>query len=66
MYVVPRPGAALTEAAILAHCEAALPHAKRPREAILRAGLPKTGRGKLDRQALVADWRGRRQAAAPA
>ena len=66
VYVVPRPGAALTEAAILAHCEAALPHAKRPKEAILRAGLPKTGRGKLDRQALVADWRGGRQAAAPA
>ena len=66
VYVVPRPDAALDEAAVLAHCEAALPHAKRPKEAIFRESLPKTERGKMDRKALVEEWRDARQAAAGA
>ena len=66
VYVVPRPDAALDEAAVLAHCEAALPHAKRPKEAIFRESLPKTERGKMDRKALVEEWRGARQTAAGA
>ena len=57
VYVVPKPGAALDEAAVLAHCEAALPLAKRPKRAIFRDALPKSERGKMDRQALVAQWR---------
>ena len=57
IYVVPRPGASLDEAAVLAHCEAALPLAKRPKRAIFRDALPKSERGKMDRQALVAQWR---------
>ncbi len=66
VYVVRRPDAALTEAAVLAHCKAALPPAKRPREVIFRAALPKTGRGKLDRQALAAEWQDNGPAAARA
>ena len=66
VYVVPRQDATLDEAAVLAHCESSLSHAKRPKEAIFRASLPKTERGKMDRKALVAEWRDARHAAAGA
>ena len=66
VYVVARPDAALDEAAVLAHCDSALSHAKRPKEAIFRESLPKTERGKMDRKALVAEWRDSRRAAAGA
>ena len=66
VYVVPRQDAALDEAAVLAHCDSALSHAKRPKEAIFRESLPKTERGKMDRKALVAEWRDGRRAAAGA
>ncbi len=66
VYVVAKPGASLDETAVLAHCEAVLPHAKRPKQAIFRAGLPKNERGKMDRKALAAEWRDARQAAAGA
>ena len=66
VYVVRKPGAALDEVAVLAHCEAVLPHAKRPKQAVFRAELPKNERGKMDRQALVAEWRDSRRAAAGA
>ena len=56
VYVVGTPGATPDEAAVLAHCEAALPLAKRPKQAIFRDALPKNERGKMDRQALVAEW----------
>ena len=35
----------------------ALPRAKMPKSVIFRDALPKTNRGKMDRNALVADWR---------
>jgi long-chain acyl-CoA synthetase len=54
---VAAPGAALTPEDILAHCRAHLAPAKQPREVVLRAGLPKTARGKIDRRALAEDWR---------
>ena len=54
VFVVPKPGATLDEAAVLAHC-ADLPQAKRPKQVVFRDALPKTERGKMDRQALVAE-----------
>ncbi len=55
-YVVPRPGVALTEAAIRAHCETFLPQAKMPKEIFIVAGLPKSDRGKVLRDRLREDW----------
>ena len=60
VFVAPRDGAELTGAAVLAHCGAALPQAKMPKEVIFRDALPKTGRGKMDRNALAADWQAAR------
>ena len=57
VYVAAKPGVALTGEAVLAHCGAALPRAKMPKEVVFRDALPKTERGKLDRNALAADWR---------
>ena len=59
VYVTAKPGAALTGEAVLAHCGASLPRAKMPKTVVFRDGLPKTARGKLDRNALAADWRTR-------
>jgi acyl-CoA synthetase (AMP-forming)/AMP-acid ligase II len=58
-YVAPRPGAHPTEAALAAHCAAALPEFKRPRRIVVAAAIPKTDRGKIDRAALKVDWRRR-------
>jgi long-chain acyl-CoA synthetase len=55
-YVVPAPGARLAPAEMLAACAATLPPFKAPKHIYLRAALPKTERGKLDRKALVAQW----------
>ncbi len=57
VYVAVKPGAALTGDAVLAHCGACLPHAKTPKAVVFRDALPKTGRGKMDRNALAAAWR---------
>jgi len=59
VYVAAKAGGRLTDAAVLAHCSTALPHAKMPKQVIFRDALPKTDRGKLDRNALAADWRAR-------
>jgi acyl-CoA synthetase (AMP-forming)/AMP-acid ligase II len=55
--VVLEPGAALSEADILAFCAGRLPAFKAPKRIRFRAALPTTERGKLDRKALVAEWR---------
>ena len=55
-FVVPRPGAALREDAVRAHCAAALPDFKRPRDIVIRAEIPRNERGKIDRDALRRDW----------
>ena len=55
-YVVPRPGGALTEAAIRAHCERFLPQPKMPKEIFIVADLPKSDRGKVLRDRLREDW----------
>lgn len=58
-FVAPRPGAALAEAALIAHCAGRLPDFKAPKEIIVLDALPKTPRGKLDRPALQALYRAR-------
>ncbi len=56
-YVVLRPGEAFVPDDLLRHCAARLPAFKAPKQILLREGLPKSERGKLDRKALVAEWR---------
>ena len=55
-YVVGRPGATLDCETLLRHCAATLPAFKAPKQILLASALPKTGRGKLDRKALVERW----------
>ncbi len=62
-YVAAAPGRDPSEAAIIAHCGERLPPAKVPKAVIFREALPRNDRGKLDRNALRADWE-RNQAAA--
>jgi acyl-CoA synthetase (AMP-forming)/AMP-acid ligase II len=56
-YVVPRPGAALDADELLRYCNAALPAFKAPKQIMFSRQLPKNERGKLDRKALVEQWR---------
>ena len=56
-YVVPRPGTAIDAAELLRYCNAALPAFKAPKQIMLSRNLPKNERGKLDRKALVEQWR---------
>jgi acyl-coenzyme A synthetase/AMP-(fatty) acid ligase len=55
-YVVPRPGATLTEAAVIEHCRATLPAPKVPKQVFIVAELPKSDRGKVLRDKLKEDW----------
>jgi acyl-CoA synthetase (AMP-forming)/AMP-acid ligase II len=55
-YVVLRPGAKLVPDDLLRFCAAQLPAFKAPKRIVLRAELPKSERGKLDRKALAAEW----------
>ena len=57
-YVALKTGAHLTGEEIRAHCAARLPDFKTPKEIVIRVSLPRTARGKLDRNALAEDWRG--------
>ncbi len=52
-YVVPRDGAALDEAAVLAHCAEHLAGYKRPRAVAFLDVLPRNANGKLNRKALA-------------
>ncbi|MGG7565908.1 acyl-CoA synthetase [Rhodovulum sp. DZ06] len=52
-FVVPKEGAEIHPAAILAHAEEALAKYKRPREVITVDALPRTPNGKVQRKALV-------------
>jgi acyl-CoA synthetase (AMP-forming)/AMP-acid ligase II len=56
-YVTTRPDAALTADGVLAHCRAELPDFKMPKQVLFRKTLPKTDRGKLDRNALIEEWK---------
>jgi len=58
--VVPRPDAALDEAAVIAHCRAHLAHYKCPTRVELRDTLPRTATGKLQKFRLREPyWAGR-------
>ena len=56
-YVVLEPGCRLNGSDILKYCTQEIAAFKAPKEIILCASLPKTGRGKLDRKALAEAWR---------
>jgi acyl-CoA synthetase (AMP-forming)/AMP-acid ligase II len=58
-YVVVRPDAGLTEAAVIEHCRANLPLPKVPKRALLVSELPKSDRGKVLRDKLREDWKER-------
>jgi acyl-CoA synthetase (AMP-forming)/AMP-acid ligase II len=55
-YVVPRPGASLSEVAVLDHCRAHLPSPKMPKQVVIVSALPKSDRGKVLRDKLRDDW----------
>jgi acyl-coenzyme A synthetase/AMP-(fatty) acid ligase len=52
-FVTLAPGASLSSSAILTHCRAKLPPFKAPKTVLILKELPKTSRGKVDRNALV-------------
>jgi acyl-coenzyme A synthetase/AMP-(fatty) acid ligase len=56
-YVVLRPGTTIGADDILHYCSTVLPAFKAPKQILLSERLPKTERGKLDRKALVEDWK---------
>ena len=55
-YVVPRPGASPTEAAVIEYCRARLPAPKVPKQVVIVSDLPKNDRGKVLRDKLKEDW----------
>ncbi len=62
-YVSLKPGARATAQEIMDHCGRLLPAFKTPKEIIIRDSLPQTARGKLDRNALLDEWKRARDAA---
>ena len=56
-FVACKAGASPSEAELLSHCGDRLPAAKMPKRIVFRDTLPRNPRGKLDRGALLADWR---------
>jgi acyl-CoA synthetase (AMP-forming)/AMP-acid ligase II len=56
-YVTLRPGEPFVPDELMRHCAAQLPVSKAPKQIFLREALPKSSRGKLDRKALVEEWR---------
>lgn len=57
VYVAPKDGATISADDIIAHCASRLPQTKMPKQVIFRDALPKTGRGKMDRNALAEEWK---------
>ena len=57
VYIQPKVEHWLTVEAVLEHCGRHLAHFKMPHEVIFRDKLPKTQRGKMDRNALAAEWK---------
>ena len=54
--IVAKPGCAIAEEAIRAHCAAELAGYKKPRTITVLAELPKTANGKIDKKALRRTW----------
>ena len=57
VYIALRDGASLDAETAIEHCRRHLAPFKIPREVIFRSALPKTERGKMDRNALSAEWK---------
>ena len=56
LYVIPRPGSALTEAEVRTWCGEHLADYKVPRQVVLRNTLPMTPAGKIHKAALREEW----------
>ena len=56
LYVIPRPGSALTEAEVRTWCGQHLADYKVPRQVVLRNTLPMTPAGKIHKAALRDEW----------
>ncbi|MBO39465.1 MAG: hypothetical protein CMM75_09870 [Rhodospirillaceae bacterium] len=63
-YVVRREGSELSESSIIKHCGELLAPFKTPKRVFFVKELPKNERGKLDRRALILEWK-KTQAATP-
>lgn len=57
VYVQAKTDTALSASDIIAHCGRHLAEFKLPRDILFRDELPKTSRGKMDRNALVEEWK---------
>lgn len=57
VYVQAKTDTSLSAADIIDHCGRHLADFKLPRDVLFRDELPKTSRGKMDRMALVEDWK---------
>ena len=61
-YIAQKPGMSLTEAQVIAHCEAKLARLKRPRLIKFVTEFPKTPIGKIQKNLLKeAYWQGRKK-----
>ncbi len=57
VYITVRPGAEIDGAKVIDHCRGRLPDIKLPKQVIFQDLLPKTERGKMDRNALAEAWK---------
>nr|BBH85587.1 long-chain-fatty-acid--CoA ligase [Thermosporothrix sp. COM3] len=57
--VVPKPGATIDEAAIIAFCREQLASYKKPRQVVCVAELPRNALGKVQKHLLAAQWKER-------
>ncbi len=57
VYITARPGANIDDARVIDYCRSRLPEIKLPKQVIFQDSLPKTGRGKMDRNALAKAWK---------
>ncbi len=58
-YVVANEGRTLSEDDVLTHCRGRLPDFRMPKQIVFRDSLPRSERGKVNRNAIVEDWKGR-------
>jgi acyl-CoA synthetase (AMP-forming)/AMP-acid ligase II len=56
-YVVPKPGKDVASESLLNHCRLKLPDFKVPKQILFLDFIPKNDRGKIDRNALVEEWK---------
>jgi acyl-coenzyme A synthetase/AMP-(fatty) acid ligase len=56
-YVACKPGKSLTVESLLEHCRIKLPDIKVPREIVFVDAIPKTERGKVNRNYLLEEWK---------